>query len=106
MFDLVRMDARRMRKSAGAYVWLAVLVGFTILTFSMIYAVSNPDIARALGILNEDTSGVLDGYTLLALTRQMIISGGGVSLALCIAFALFVCGDFESGFIKNIFCAH
>ena len=54
----------------------------------------------------EDESNLLEGMDLLEMYRNMSMDGGFYPCIICIITSLFVCADFQSGFIKNIMSSH
>lgn len=91
MLNLLRMDLYRIFRSKSFYICLGILLidlGFT--------ASGNA----------ADTSAALKDASLLEVFGQGIISNGSYAVLLGILSSLFICVDFESGFIKNIMTAH
>lgn len=115
MLNLLRMDLRRMFRSKGFYICFGFLVFTSVVVFALMYAVSNPDIQKALenlGFMITTSVGSpqeiqeMTASSLLDLFHQTNISGGGFPVITGILTTLFVCLDFDSGFIKNILAVH
>lgn len=115
MFNLLRMDLYRLKRSKSVYVCFGVLVLMTITTAGMIWLTETPQgqqIALKLEIMTEQQvqeeaagSGLSEMNT-QQLFRQMGLNGGTYSCVLGIWLMLFVCMDYQSGFIKTIMVSH
>lgn len=109
MFNLLRMDLRRLFKTRSFYIVLAVTAGLLVLMIATISAVSDQEKLDALqdtGMVvtsgsSEDLQEQLRGMTRLDFVYECLGSGFLLVLA-CIGVTLFVNGDFSSGYIKNI----
>lgn len=115
MLNLLRMDLRRMFRSKSLYICFGFLVFTSVFVFAAMYTVSNPEIQKALenlGFMVTTSVGSpqeiqeLTAASLLDLFHQTNLSGGGVPVMTGIVMILFVCTDFDSGFIKNILAVH
>lgn len=113
MLNLLRMNLRHLFRSKSIYVCFGILAFTTLLTFGIFYVLSNPDIQKLLlehGATITATSGevkeVLGTTSLLSLFHQTNISGGFFPVVTGILMSLFICTDFDSGFIKNIMAVH
>lgn len=111
MFNLLRMDLYRLRRSRSAYICFAILFLVTVICFWFTWMTITPEgdkFAEKIGIaesLRED-SLEMEGYDSLLLFREIAMDGGAYSAILGIWVALFVCLDFQSGFMKNIMSLH
>lgn len=115
MLNLLRMDIRRMLRSKSFYVCLIILCATTIFTFGFMYLIINPTIMEMaiennwpIAVLYEDPSDMaaFSGTDFLTLFHQTNISGGMLPLTTAILSSLFLCLEFNSGFIKNIMASH
>lgn len=113
MFNLLRMDLYRMKRSKFLYVCFACLLFTIALCYLMIYLVSTPrgqETALRLGMVVtgdlEEGSALLEGVNLLDMFRQSDMDGGMYSVVFGIAVALLVCGDYQGGAMKNIMALH
>lgn len=109
MFNLLKMDLRRLFRTRSFYIVLAVTAGFLLLMVFMFAAVANPERLDAM-----EQSGVVvvegDDFQMAEEIRAMSqlefaheCSGSGILLIMvCIGVTLFVHGDFSSGYVKNI----
>ena len=127
MFNLLRMDLYRMKRSKFVYVCFACLLFVIALCYVMVYLVSTPK-GRELGakigmvVVTEDSDGaaivledtgdddelgsLLEDENLLGMYRESNMDGGMYHVIFGIAVALLVCGDYQGGFIKNIMALH
>lgn len=115
MFNLLRMDLYRLKRSRSVYVCFGVLVLMTIATVGMIWLTETPQgqqIALKLEIMTEQqvqqeaARSDLAGMNTQQLFRQMGLNGGTYSCVFGIWLMLFVCMDYQSGFIKTIMVSH
>lgn len=113
MLNLLRMDLYRLIRSKCVYVCLGLLLGMAVLCFGMVWMFGTPagqEFASEIGMYDSVvvTEGgiVLDEYDTLAMLREISMDGGGYSCVLGIVTVLFVCMDFNSGYIKNIMSLH
>lgn len=109
MFNLLRMDLYRIKRSASVYVCAGILLLMTFAVFFMFWLMETPQgqgIAVRIGMLTAEavdkSTGRLDGVDTLFLFRQMGLNGGSYNLIFGVWLVLFVCMDYQSGFIKNI----
>ena len=108
MFNLLRMDLYRIKRSKSPYVGLAFMLTASFLTYLFVFFLTVPEgqrLAFRLGM--TELSGVrekeiLEGIDTLSLFHHTAISGGMYSILLGVITVLFVCSDFQGGFIKNI----
>ena len=109
MFNLLRMDLRRLVRARSFYIVLAVTAGFLLLMILMVAAVSDPEKLDALqstgmvvtGGSDEEMREELQGMTQLDFIHECLGSGFLLMMT-CIGVTLFVNGDFSSGYVKNI----
>lgn len=122
MFNLLRMDLYRMKRGKSVYVCLGILLMMTVATLCMVWLVATPqgqETAVRLGIfaaedMAEDgafqaivaTDDVMEGVDTLVMLRQTSLDGGMHNLVFGIWVMLFVCMDYQSGFIKNVMAVH
>lgn len=123
MLNLLRMDLYRMLRSKSTYVCLACLLATIIVCYGMLWLVGTQQgqqVALSIGMFGEEDveeaggmqamyaelSGVLDGVDTLVMLRQSDMNGGMHSLVFGVWIILFVCMDYQSGFIKNIMALH
>lgn len=114
MFNLLRMDLYRMIRSKAVYICLVFLLATIFLCYGIVFLVGTSqgqELAPriGMGVLTEeyqDGNNLLEGVTVIEMIRQSFMDGGCYSLVLGIVAALFVCSDFQSGFVKNIMTLH
>ena len=109
MFNLLRMDLYRVKRSKSVYVCFGILLIATVMTFGLLWLMATPqgqETAVRIGMLAAEdlgeTSGILDGVDSLVMFRQIGLDGGMYNLVFGIWVMMFVCMDFQSGFIKNV----
>lgn len=109
MFNLLRMDLYRMRKSRSLYVCMGILILATISIFGLLWLMAVPkgqETALRIGMLAsedlEEASNLLNTVDTLILFRQIDLDGGLYSVIFGIWVMLFICMDYQSGFLKNI----
>lgn len=129
MFNVLRMDIYRMFKSTSFWVCMAVVAGMIAFTVLSLWLVSNMSFEQGVeGVTISSTqanesgifisSGDLDSsdmediaqakdvvgnLDLLHYLGNMSVSGEFVGVLAAIFAALFIAGEFESGFSKNVF---
>lgn len=115
MLNLLRMDIRRMFRSKSFYVCLIILCATTVFTFGLMYLMSSPAIMELavqnnwpIAVLYEDPADIesILGIDFLDMFHQTNISGGMLPLITAILASLFLCVEFDGGFIKNIMASH
>lgn len=115
MLNLLRMDLYRIRKSKSVYVCFGILLLMTIAIFYMLWLMETPkgnQVAVSLGMLTEqqvqqeDRKVVMQGMDTQIMFRQMGLDGGGYTCIFGVWLMLFICMDYQSGFIKNILASH
>ena len=107
MFEIFRMDIRRMYKDKKFYSIL-IFIFVAVLLFRLICA---PSAVPFLNMLTGDVESNLSSIGELARMPQLeflqtIMHSGFLSLLCCVYMGLFVCADFECGFYKHIFSIH
>lgn len=114
MFNLLRMDLYRLKRTRSVYICLAFLFATIALCYWMIWMITT-DTGKefAAGIGAVTISGqtwendlLEEGYNTLSMLRDACMNGGAYCCVLGLVTALFVCSDFNSGFIKNIMSLH
>ena len=108
MFNLLKMDVRRLFKSRSFYIILGVTAVLLIMVTVMAYAVADPEMMDAMEAQGADItesdrmmSEYIQNMSQLDFIHESL--GGGFLLVMTgIGMTLFVNGDFSSGFIKNI----
>lgn len=110
MYNFLRMDIRRMMRSRSMLVCLAFMILWAVLGFGMIYSVANPKVAEkvaAVGITltvsNPEALETMNQLSILEIMAQSGVRGGTFACITGILSAIFLCGEYESGFIKNVF---
>ena len=127
MFNLLHMDLRRMSRDKAFWVVLAVLVVVLVFLCSMLAITSNegslvkfasvggtvtvngetysdPALAQAeLAAEAAEAQAELASMNKATFFYQFFSQGGGLSVFIAILSTLFICADFSSGFVKNIF---
>lgn len=113
MFNLLRMDLYRMKRGRSLYVCLGLLIFATAVTYGLIWLMSAPQgqsIAIRIGMLTaeegEELKSMLEGVDSLIMFRQIGLDGGLYNLIFGIWVMLFMCMDYQSGFVKNIMALH
>lgn len=109
MFNMLRMDLRRLFKSRSFYIILSVTAALLVLLVGMVSAIADPQKLDALedsGMVVTDGSSAdmleeLQGMTQLDFAYECLSSGFLLMIA-CIGMTLFTYSDFSSGFIKNL----
>lgn len=110
MVSLFRIDLERAIKSKSPYICLGILIVCLFFSGFMLLVVLDPELRNsALDLGMEITANdqfdfsFLSKKPFLEVLHQMFLNGGGLHIFLCMIATLFVCNDFESGFVKNIF---
>ena len=108
MFNMLRMDLRRLFKSRSFYIILSVTAVLLILVTIMAQSLSDPETLDAMeeqGAEVDESDRMMSEYIQNMSQLDFIHEslGGGFLLVMTgIGMTLFVNGDFSSGFIKNI----
>lgn len=108
MFNMLRMDLYKMTKSKSVYICLAVLLSIEVLCFAMIWLIVTPEGQKAsqkmgsMIVYSEEEEGGewAEGQDILSMYREANMDGGVYYLIYGIAITLFVCMDFQGGFVK------
>lgn len=127
MFNLLHMDLRRMATDKAFWVNLTILIAVMLFLCSMLAITSNedslvnfaamggkitvngetitdPELAQAeLAAEAAEAQAELAGMNKAQFFYQFFSQGGALSVFMAILSTLFVCADFSSGFVKNIF---
>ena len=118
MFNLLRMDVYRLFRTRSLWVCLIVMLGMVVLAIGVLALVSNENFINGvtsggfvIGITDTDelesiaAAPELLPYNMdyLGFLGNMAVSGQLVGIFLVIFVALFIAGEFESGFAKNVF---
>ncbi len=116
MFNLLRMDLYRIKRSQSVYVCFAILLSLTVLACWLVWLMETPQgrqSAVRLGMFSlEDLAemnvevDILQNMDILGMFRNIGMDGGLYCSTLGIVIALFVCMDFQGGFMKNIITSH
>ena len=116
MLNLVRMDFYRLIRSKSFYACLAFLLTTIFMCYGIIFIVGTPEgqqLAPKIGMSmlvdaedSENSESVLEGVDFISMLRQSCTDGGAYHLTFGIMVAIFICMDFQSGFIKNIMSMH
>ncbi|MEZ3485111.1 MAG: ABC transporter permease [Lachnospiraceae bacterium] len=113
MFNLLRMDLYRVKRSKSLYICFLLLMLATVLVYGMMWMLETPkgqEISLRIGMITPqeaaEAGSILDGIDSLGFFRQISLDGGMYNLIFGIWVMLFVCADFQSGFIKNIMAMH
>ena len=108
MFNMLRMDLRRLFKSRSFYIILGVTAVLLIMVTVMAYTIADPEMMDAMeaqGAEITESDRIMSEYiqnmSQLDLMHESL--GSGFLLVMTgIGMTLFVNGDFSSGYIKNI----
>ena len=127
MFDLLRMDLRRMAKAKAFWVTLIIFCGVILLLCITMTITADAELVTRLaswgGTVTINGQAITDAgqaqAELIAEAAEaraelqsmskpqffysLFCQGGGLSVFIAILCTLFVCADFSSGFAKNIF---
>ena len=111
MFNLLRMDLRRLFRTRSFYIVLAVTAAIIVFMSVMMAAVADPERLEALestGVVVTDGSDGEIRAELMRMTQlefaHECMGSGFLLIMVGIGVTLFVHNDFSSGFVKNI-CA-
>ncbi len=113
MFNLLRMDLYRMKRSKSVYICFGCILGVIFLCYLMVWLFATPkgqETALRIGMLEpteiQEGQAMLAEADLLAMFRESNMDGGMYSLIFGIAVTQLVCGDYTGGFVKNIMSLH
>lgn len=108
MFNLFRMDCRRLLHSRSFYITAGVTAALLMALTALVAGLSNPAVMDAVQsqgaqVTESDRamSEEIRGMSQLDFTSECLNSGFLLMTA-CIGAALFLYSDFQSGYIKNI----
>ena len=110
MFNMLRMDLRRLFKTRSFYIVLGVTAVLLIMVTVMACAIADPDMMDAMeaqGAEITESDRMMSEYihNMSQLDFMHETLGGGFLLVMIgIGMTLFVNDDFSNGFIKNICC--
>lgn len=109
MFNLLLMDLYRMKRSRSFYVCMGILIFATVSVFVLLWLMATPqgqETSLRIGMLAvgelKEASSILNDADTLILFRQISLDGGAYNVILGVWVMLFICMDYQSGFIKNI----
>lgn len=113
MFNLFRMDLRRLVRTRSFYIILVVTAALIMMLVALVATVADPekiDSLQSSGMVvttgsDEEISAEIHSMTQLDFAHECL-SSGFLLMIICIGVTLFVHGDFSSGTIKNICFAH
>lgn len=116
MFNLLRMDLYRLKRSRSFYICLAFLLVTIFMCYGLIFLVGTPEgqeLAPKIGMSalvepedEADSESLLEDVDFVEMIRQSCMDGGAYNLTFGIMVAIFICADFQSGFVKNIMSQH
>lgn len=111
MFNLLKMDVRRLFRSRSFYIILGVTTVLILMLFFLIAMVSDPEMLDGMGAQGAEIDEVdlrmseeIRNMTHLDLVHETLGSGF-LLIIIGIGVTLFANSDFSSGFVKNICCA-
>jgi|GEM_PF-2357590 len=104
MLSLLKFDLYKVFKSLGTWIIILCLVGFSIASLTIVYNMKTEN------NLGEIASEISEGTTAASLEEMSVVDwcietvGGDFLMLFVLIFAvLFVCSDYTSGYIKNIY---
>lgn len=116
MFNLLRMDLYRLKRSKSFYICLAFLLVTIFMCYGIVFLAGTPEgreLAPKIGMSaltepedDEAWTTLLEGMDFVGMLRDSCMDGGAYHLTFGIMAAIFICADFQSGFIKNIMSQH
>lgn len=113
MFNLLRMDFYRIIRSRSLYVCTGIFILTTISVYGLLWLMAVPkgqETALRIGMLAigelKTASNILNDTDTLILFRQINLDGGLYNVVFGVWVMLFICTDYQSGFIKNIMAFH
>ncbi len=108
MFNLLRMDSRRLFKSRTFYIMLAITLAILVFICFMLSVMSSPEVLKAMEESGAQVDGAdyqmgayIDGMSQLAFVHECLANGCLLILA-GMGMTFFAGGDFAGGYIKNI----
>lgn len=109
MFNLLRMDLYRMKRTKSVYICFSLMLLAIFMSYVMFYLLEVPEgqkTAMRIGMLAlaelEEGHEMLEGMDLLGMFREANMDGGVYNVLMGVAVALFVCADYKGGAMKNI----
>ncbi len=108
MFNLVKMDIRRLFKSRNFYIMLAVTAGLLMMMVCLVAMVADPETmdamqAQGAEITEEDMEMSRQIHNMSSLDFiHECLSSGFLLIITGIGMSIRASGDFSSGYIKNI----
>ncbi len=112
MLNLLRMDLYRLLKCKYIYICFAVLVFVNLTCYGMVFLIGTQqgrEAAANMGLellVEGETEDLLAGQDSLLMYRESYMDGGVYALVFGIITTVFLCVDFQSGFVKNILTQH
>ena len=98
MFNLLRMDLYRVKRSKSVYICFGTLLAATVFVFGMMWLLATPqgqEISLRIGMLSanevNESNYILEGYDSLIFYRDICLDGGAYNLIFGIWVMLFVC---------------
>ena len=111
MFNMLKMDLRRLFKSRNFYIILGVTAVLILMVAMLTAVVSDPETLDSMGVSGAEIDEIdrkmleeIRNMTQLDLAYETL-GGGFLLLMTGIGVTIFVGSDFTSGFVKNICCA-
>ena len=111
MFNMLKMDLRRLFKSRNFYIILGVTTVLILMVAMLTAVVSDPETLDSMGVSGAEIDEIdrkmledIRNMTQLDLAYETL-GGGFLLLMTGIGVTIFVGSDFTSGFVKNICCA-
>ena len=102
MFNLLRMDLYRMRRSRSAYVCLGILFLTTLASYILLWLLATPqgqETAIRIGMMTaeetQESLSMLEGMDTLTMFRNINLDGGAYCITFGIWVILFVCMDYR-----------
>lgn len=113
MINLLRMDLYRVKRGRSLYVCFGILQIMVVMTFALLWLMATPEgqkTAVRIGMLAlqdlKESAHLLEGADIIMMFRQIGMDGGMYSVVFGIWVMMFVCMDYQSGFVKNIMALH
>lgn len=115
MLNLLRTDIYRLLRSKSYYVCLGIMVLTTLITFGLMFLMTHSDWlswaasqGMPIGELANDSDfmSAFGDMDILEMFHSTNISGSFLPVVNGVLGALFICVEFEGGFIKNVLSSH
>lgn len=125
MFNLLRMDLRRLRDTKSFWGCMIAIAAICTITIYLGWFMSSPEFVDGVQGVEETTGGtvtitdaegnevITEGeayegamfgdFTFAQIIGNLLVAGGLVSVLVMVFSAIFTINEFDSGFIKNIF---